>query len=153
MPSIKDESTVEAIARAFTSNGRKKQEALSSVGYADSYAWGGGRGCEVVFSNVRVKAAIARIDTEIGDKREHDREASVGLLRQNLSFLSERANKGDIQAVQARTATIRELNAISNLHSSTVFDGGDKPSELTSEELEVLRADAKRLTALKLRTG
>ena len=64
MPSIKDETTVEAIAREYTSNGRKKGIALQTVGYANSYSIDGGRGCNVVFSSVRVKAAIARIDEE-----------------------------------------------------------------------------------------
>ncbi len=153
MPSIKDESTVEAIARAFCGPcKRNKTETLKLVGYSESY-YNGGRSAEVVWGNDRIRAAIARIDKETGGKREHDRTVSVELLRQNLVLLSERANNGDIQAIQARTAVIRELNAISNLHSSTVFDGHDKPTELSPDELDVLRANAKRLTDLKLRTG
>lgn len=146
IPSIKDESTVEAIARAFCGPcKRNKTDTLKTVGYSESY-YNGGRSAEIVWGNERVKAAIARIDKETGDKREHDRTVSVELLRQNLVLLSERANGGDIQAIQARTAVIRELNAISNLHSATVFTGDDKPAELSEDQRKAAVAASKAVT-------
>jgi len=63
MPSIKDKSTVEAIAREYCSNGRRKCKALETIGYSRAYSIEGGRGADVVFSNVRVKAEIARLDS------------------------------------------------------------------------------------------
>lgn len=68
MPNIKDESTVKAIAREFVANGRNKGEALQAVGYSNAYAVDGGRGCAVVFSNVRVIEAIAELDAELSAK-------------------------------------------------------------------------------------
>ena len=61
MPSIKDESTVEAIAQEFTSNGRNKARALETIGYSKGYS--NTQGIGVVYSNLRVKQAIARIDS------------------------------------------------------------------------------------------
>lgn len=72
MPNIKDESTVKAIAREFVANGRNKGEALQAVGYSNAYAVDGGRGCAVVFSNVRVIEAIAELDAELSAKTEWD---------------------------------------------------------------------------------
>ncbi len=69
MPSIKDESTVEAIARVFCGEGkRNKTETLRIVGYSEGYA-DNGTSSVTVFGNVRVKAAIAKIDK---------REAEIG---------------------------------------------------------------------------
>jgi len=65
MPCIKDKSTVEAIARAFCSNGRVKSTALETVGYSRKYS----RTCGLkVLDNVRVKAAIARIDANVAQE-------------------------------------------------------------------------------------
>ncbi len=68
MPCIKDKSTVEAIAREFTSNGRNKLEALKTIGYEPSYY--NTRGIGVVYSNVRIIAAIAEIDAKQAEKAE-----------------------------------------------------------------------------------
>ncbi|KKK81939.1 hypothetical protein LCGC14_2808380 [marine sediment metagenome] len=75
MPSIKDESTVKAIAREFVSNGRNKTEALRTIGYKDSYCDTNGIG--VVYSNIRVIEAIAVLDVENGAKLEITRELVV----------------------------------------------------------------------------
>lgn len=93
-------------------------------------------------TNVDVKQEIARIEAEIRAEMRYDRETAVKLLRENLTHLTERVNKGDIGAIQARTAVIRELNAISNLHSSTVHTTEDKPLELTPEEARLYRDSA-----------
>ena len=154
MPNVNNPGTAEAIARAFTSNGRNEEQGLLTVGYSKQYARGG-QG-NLVYSNVLVKAAIARIDRETGGKRDHDRAVSIELLRQNLALLSERANKGDIQAIQARTAVIRELNAISNLHSSTVHDKSSTDKALPPAEAAViaeLAEDYKRKLMIRLSKG
>lgn len=68
MPSIKDKSTVEAIAREFCSNGRNKRKALKAVGYSDKYAE---HRTDKVLSNVGVKQAIARIDAKTAARSEY----------------------------------------------------------------------------------
>ena len=61
MPNIKDKSTVEAIAQAFTSNGRNRAQAMEEVGYAHSYAYCG-LGQDTIYKNIQVIDAIARLD-------------------------------------------------------------------------------------------
>ncbi len=151
MPCIKDKSTVEVIARIFTSNGRCKGLTLSTAGYSDAYALEGGRGCDKVFSNVRVKEAIARIDAETKEKLEHNREIAIKLLTENLEALKTIINKGGVGivgAVSARTAVIRELDAISMLHSTTVITEIEEP-KLTEEEKAILKPITKNLVYRK----
>ena len=64
MPSIKDKSTVDAIARVFCGEGKRcKTETLKIVGYKPSY-YLGGRSDKAVWGNERVIKAIAEIDAE-----------------------------------------------------------------------------------------
>ena len=59
MPSIKDQSTVDMIAREFCSNGRDKAQGMRTIGYAES-SCKSGKAVGDVYGNLRVKAAIAR---------------------------------------------------------------------------------------------
>ena len=61
MPSIRDKSTVRALALEFTSNGRKQEEAMVSVGYSLNYARSY---CGKMWDNPIVKAAIQVIDSK-----------------------------------------------------------------------------------------
>ena len=79
MPNIKDDSTVEAIAREFTSNGRNKAKALETMGYSKGYA--NTQGIIVVYSNVRVKEAIARIDDDSAEKLQWGRTENLQALQ------------------------------------------------------------------------
>ena len=68
MPSIKDKTTVDAIAREYCSNGRDKAQAMRTIGYAESCCKSGKAvGC--VYGNVRIKDAIARIDAKITEEQ------------------------------------------------------------------------------------
>ncbi len=134
MPNIKDQSTVNAIAREFCSNGRKKGIALESVGYSKTYALESGRGCNVVFSNVRVIAAIAKIDAKHEKKLDHTRDIAIKLLTDSLAHLEKEVLLGNVQAITARTAVIRELNAISNLHSNTTNVNNTGKEEAQSDQ-------------------
>ena len=69
MPSIKDQSTVNAIARIFCGEAkRNKAETLRIVGYQDSYC--DNRGTGIVYTNERVIAAIAKIDAKAVKKAD-----------------------------------------------------------------------------------
>ena len=76
MPSIKDESTVKAIAREFVSNGRNKEQAMRTIGYAES-SCKSGKAVRDVYGNLRVKAEIARLDAENAEKQDISRELLV----------------------------------------------------------------------------
>lgn len=77
MPNIKDESTVQAIAREFTSNGRKREEAMISVGYTASYARSY---CGQMWANKALKAAIKAIDDKSAAKTNITRELLVNKM-------------------------------------------------------------------------
>ena len=125
MPSIKEKSTVEAIAKAFCEH-RCKSRALQAGGYSVYYSERAGL---KLFRNVQLKQAIARIDAKTAAKLDHNRDIAIDLLTTNLKRLKTKADAGDVQAISAATAVIRELSAISGLHSSTVNNKSDIPSE------------------------
>lgn len=79
MPSIKDKSTVEAIARAFTSNGRNKTRAMAAIGYDDAYA-DSGKGQKTVYGNIRIIEAIRAIDDKDVAKMDLSRQAQYKRL-------------------------------------------------------------------------
>lgn len=137
MPCIKDQSTVDAIALEFTSNGRNKGKALTEVGYSNSYSNEGGRGCDVVFHNVRVIEAIKAIDAKTAVKLEHNRDIAISILTEALVIA--RAKKDNTGIVQA----CRELDAISNLHSSTIHNDIEQPQAISAESIDQYRAMAK----------
>ena len=136
MPSIKDDSTVEAIAQEFCSNGRCKQRALKAVEYKDSYAKESGRGCKVVFSNVRVKQAIARIDAKQQAKSEWNREISLKQLYFVCESLKKQVESGNIAAINAYIRALTEFNAISSLHVTTNINKNEavKPKQTEAEQ-------------------
>lgn len=144
MPSIKDKSTVEAIAQEFCSNGRNKEQTLKTMGYAKGYAES--RGHTTVFGNVRVKDAISRIDAETKEKLQHNRDKAIKLLTESLVALESAISKGNIAAINARTAVIRELDAISNLHSSTLHTDDKQDIELSESQ----KAEAQRIANIRL---
>ncbi len=150
MPSIKDESTVEAIAQEFCSNGRCKQRALKAVKYKDSYAKESGRGCKVVFSNVRVKQAIARIDAKAQAKYEHNQEISVEKLYTDYGYLEQQAKAGNIAAINARTAIVRELDCTTGLQKQTITTDTSTPTPITASDLALLRSMARAITDSEL---
>ena len=135
MPSIRDDSTVEAVAQAFTSNGRVKSTALQAAGYSRHYSRHGGL---KLFDNVRLKQAISGIDGKTSEILDHDRAIAIDLLTSDYANLATKAGKGDIQAIQARTSIVRELNAISNLHSQTLVSKGVIAPALPAQEQEQL---------------
>ncbi len=79
MPSIKDQTTVEAVARVFCSNGRNAELALKEVGYSDNYAE---HRSNMVLSSVVVVAAIKALD----DAAMADSELTIAEVLDDLAF-------------------------------------------------------------------
>ena len=148
MPTISDPNTQKAIARAFIANGRDKSKALIEIGYKDTYALSGH--CAKLYERSDLKQAIRAEEQKIAKKYEHNQDIAIKLLLSDYANLEQKAINGDIQAIQARTAIIRELNAITGQHSSTLITDAPKPKPLTPEELEVLQAQAIELTKPRL---
>ena len=129
------------VAREFCSNGRKKQEALSSTGYADSYALEGGRGCAVVFSNVHVKAAIARIDAKQAVKADY----SIEKYRQELD--EARTHARELRQPSAEVSAIVAKGRSCGYDKDNDISTGDKAASITPERAARWRAMADAATA------
>ena len=128
MPSIKDQSTVEAIAREYCSNGRNKTEALKAIGYSKSY-YEGGRSAEVVWGNERIIEAIRDIDASNAE------ESSYTVAQCQLEY--EEARQMGITLNQP-SAVVSAITGKARLFG---FDKDnqlqtDTPAELTPEQLE-----------------
>ena len=105
MPSVKDKSTVEAIARVFCGEGkRNKTETLKIVGYKPSY-YLGGRSDKAVWGNERVIEAIKAIDAITSEKQERTLE-SLDKMQQKAYDLAIQLNQPSA-AVSAGTAIAR----------------------------------------------
>jgi len=74
------------------------------------------------------------IQAEIAKIYKHNRDIAIKKLYADYELLQAKANTGDIQAIQARSGIIRELNAISSLHSQTIDMGEHIVPALTPEE-------------------
>ncbi len=139
MPSIKDQSTVDLIARLFCSNGRVKSAALSEAGYADSYAIEGGRGCGVVFRNVHVIAAIKGIDGKQAKKQ------GMTVKRMHLQYDEDRHFAQQCNSPGAAVSA--------SLNTARLY-GMDKDNDQHAEEQASLDdsriAEAKRIAGIRL---
>jgi len=76
-------------------------------------------------------------------KLDHNRAIAIALLNEALAMARK---KKDNQGIVSAT---RELNAISNLHSSTLHTDSNEQAELDAKSTE----EANRLANIRLRTG
>lgn len=122
MPSIKDKSTVDKIARIFTSNGRDKTKALREVGYSESYCTTKGVG--VVYSSVRVIDAIRAIDDKAARKSEWNKVINLKALIKQKDNLEPLIDKHPLNMSirKVYNAVVHELNACTGQHSTTIHD-------------------------------
>ncbi|KKK92385.1 hypothetical protein LCGC14_2703460 [marine sediment metagenome] len=143
MPSIKDESTVEAIARAFCGPCKRNEEqAMLAVGYSKTYARGG-RGHEMVYGNERIKAAIARIDAKAAEKMEYSMETYRQELEEARKHARElRQPSAEVSAIVAKGRSCgfdKDNNMIVCQHE----DDGSKDTKFTvifeGDEIEMLQ--------------
>ncbi len=126
MPNIKDDSTVEAIARAFTSNGRVRCKALQEVGYSVKYSEHAGL---KLLDNVRVKAAIARIDGKGSVKAER--------TVQSLDEMYQDAYDTSLLLKQP-SAMVSAVTGIARLYGMDKDNeiGGKAPDSISAEQAE-----------------
>ncbi len=140
MPSIKDQSTVEALARAFIANDRKQEQAMIEVGYTKAYARSY---CGLMWENPKIKAAIKAIDekqAEIGNR-------SVKSLDEMYQVAYDLANKRDQPAAMNGSVTgIARLYGMDKDADSKL----DEPKPLSEQELDKLRAMTAQITEDKL---
>lgn len=124
--------------REYANNGHNGAEAYR-VAYPRCNTGHNENACRLLTID-SVRQEILRLDLQIAAKAKHNREIAVKLLNENLVFLTKRVNAGDVGAISARTAVIRELNACSGCHSSTINVKGDELPPISEvERRELLR--------------
>lgn len=146
MPDIRNKSTVKALAKEFVTNGRHETKTMKTIGYADTTAE---HRAHKVLRSVVVKKEIARLDAKQADKLEHNRQIAIDSLNTSLVALEKLVKKGNVSAISAKTAVIRELDAISNLHSSTVYSEDKDTPTVTDAEAARIRLLTKNLALMK----
>ena len=128
MPSIRDKSTVEAIARGFIENKRNKTKGLLTAGYAKRYALTCG---QKLYEDIRVKDAIAKIDAVSAEKAE----VTVNSMR--IQYDEDRlfaiACKSPSACVSASVSKARLYGMDKDAGVSV-----EKPKELSKERTEEL---------------
>ncbi len=137
MPNIKDQSTVEAIAREFTSNGRNKTRAMIAIGYDEAYS-DSGKGHKSVYGNLRVIEAIKAID-------DKTRAESVASRKQRQEFWTNTMNNDPLMINKLRASELlgrSEADFTDNINSQNI----QKPALLTPDEVLELKQAAIKLT-------
>ncbi len=127
-------------------NGKKSAQIAGYKGTDHYYA-------RVASENVRKCEIIKRkgeLQAQVAEKMEYTRVTALRMLQDNYAMLEHKASAGDTQAIQARTAIVREFNAISGLHSSTVNTNEQAPARFTSDEVAELKRAASAATSIKL---
>ncbi len=136
MPTISDINVVKAIAREYIATNKNKALALQNVGYSHDYAYSGQ--ATKLYEKPTVKQAIAELEEVIQADTEaelkHNYEIALKLLNQNIAWLTKKAESGDVQAIQALTAVIRELDCITGLQKQQFITTPEQARELTEAQ-------------------
>ena len=128
MPSVRDDSTVELLAQTFCGEAKRdKGQAMRIVGYAES-SCKSGQAMKDVYENLRVKAAIARIDAV---------QAQIGHRTvENLDYMYQAGfdvakNQKNPAGMATNTTGIARLYNMDQPDSAS-----DAPGTLTAEQAE-----------------
>ncbi len=140
MPSIKDQSTVEAIAVSFCEH-RCKSRALQAGGYSKYYSERAGL---KLFTNVQLIDAIGAID-EVSQAKSERTVQSIDSMQQAAYDLA-MGCKQPSAAVSAGTAIAR----LYGMDKDAGTGAGDTPEPLSKKQLEVLRKLARAATDTEL---
>ena len=141
MPSIKDESTVNQIARVFCGYGKRdKGETLRVVGHAESTCVSG-KALEDIYGHLRVKAAIAKIDRE---QAEIGHRTVAGLDKLYADCYTE------AQANKQPSAMVSAVTGIARLYNMDQPADSDTTQPLSPEQRTAAMAAAKAATGPKL---
>ncbi len=141
MPNIKDDSTVEVIARLFTGECKRNiTKTLIKVGYSEKYA---DRQGYKLLGNIGVRAAIARIDAESVKKAK----LSIAEVLSDLEWGIVKAREKEDLPALARLSELRGkyLAMFTDVHR----DETQQPAPLSDAD----RAELKRLSGIQLKTG
>lgn len=135
----------------YCNNGYNAAEA-----YKDSYPNCKGNYNKLGFENKSkqgIKDAINKYKAKITEKIDFNRDIAISLLNKNIEYLTPKAESGDTQAITALTAVIRELSAISNLHSNTSFVKSSNDDIPQSDKEIEAGEEAAKIFKLRLANG
>lgn len=135
MPSITDKTTVKALARAFTSNGRKQEQAMVEVGYKPAYA---NSYCGKMWENKALIAAIRVIDDKSAAKTDITREL---LVKKMYDIVEDKtSNKADMTRAASLIADMQgyKREAAPNKEMEQAI-----AQRMSSEDKELARVTAK----------
>lgn len=148
----KEQSAVEFYCNPDSETFNNWAQSCNKAGYSQCKGWE--RNAVRTLAKDHVKTAIKQYRAKTGQIWAHDRQIAVDGLNVNLLRLQIKADNGDVGACQAITTAIRELNAISNLHSNTVYNPDqNKTDTLTPAETEAYAAAARQLKLKLSETG
>lgn len=144
MPSRLTNERAVAIAKAYTSNGYNKTNALKAVTkedgsqyYAKSYCYARGH---ILFNNDRVKAEIKRIQALEDVRADYDKNEAMRRLDGIASALTDAVATGNISACLALLGVVKEQNEINGLRKQIHIDETEQTAEpLTQAEIQELR--------------
>ena len=128
MPSIRDKSTIKALARAFIDNGRHKIKAMITVGYTPAYA---DSYCGAMWGNMELIKEIDRIDAETEEKADMSRDA---LVKSQMAIVNTGTNSEKTRAASLVADMMGYMGALGK------FKKGDKAKVIVlrgDEEIEV----------------
>jgi len=141
MPSVRQPATINKLAQAFTSNGRKQEQAMIDVGYSKAYA---NSYCGKLWEDKRLIEAIRRIDAKAVEKLERTAQqlddkycAAYDLAKQS----------------NQPSAMVSAVTGIARLYGLDKDNdvGLDKPAPIPTHDLESIRLAARQ--AIKLKIG
>lgn len=92
-------------------------------------------------TKLNIIQAIDKIKAVIAKKVEHSYEIAVDMLTQRLAWLDIKAKEGNVQAIQAQTAIIRELDCITGLQKQNIITEKAEREQLSESE----RAEAAKI--------
>ena len=144
MPTIRDENTVDIIAREYCSNGHNKAKALHTVGYGRNYAYSGQ--ATKLYEKPALKKAIEAIEGQRKAKTEeivvHNKEKSLKMAQ----YIYDKADKLD--KTNSMTGALREMDVVAGLVNQTPVTVNTGP--VLDEEQRKALAEVARAYKLKL---
>ena len=96
-----------------------------------------------------IDANMQPIREKIVEKYVHTREIAYKLMMDDYDRLREKAEAGNVAAINARAAIMREVNEIGGLRKQIIVDETEHQRELSDSEV----AECNRLALLRLNAG
>lgn len=94
--------------------------------------------------NANVIALKKQIQAKITKEYKHNEAIAIDLLRSDYKHLETAAKLGSVQAIQARTAIIRELNSACGVNRTNISTTDDTAPRPADEEQAIEASDTMR---------